>query len=494
MKTSKPLILTLIIGLFLLTNLSFEKSKSAAAAVFQAPAVQIALRQMLSGFSQPLLLTNAHDGSHRLFIAERAGVVKVVQYGESQPTVFLDISSKVLVDNLGGFLGLTFHPQFSGNGRFFVHYVRKSDAAVVTAEYSVSSSDGNRADAGSEKILILQPKALNGHAGGSIEFGPDGYLYIGLGDGSTGLDPNNNAQNLESLQGKILRIDVDHANGSQPYSSPPGNPFYGATPGRDEIFAYGFRNPYRIAFDKATGQIYVADVGETNVEEVDLLTPGGNYGWRVMEGNTCSNLDAGLCNSIRSIAPIATYTHGNGRCSITGGYVYRGVRSVFPQGAYLYGDLCSGEIFIYDNGAQSKLLSTSGIFLASFGEDEDGELYVLGLFSGNVYRIIAASGDDPVVQLTSPNVPMKLKGNSIYNITWTATGTGLYRQDIQWSKDGGENWEDVVGGLPGNIRNYEWTVPNIKSKAVKVRIISYGNNTTGQDESDDNLTIKPRAQ
>jgi hypothetical protein len=213
-----------------------------------------------------------------------------------------------------------------------------------------------------------------------------------------------------------------------------------------------------------------------------------------MEGNSCSNLDAALCNSIRSLAPVAQYAHSLGRCSITGGYVYRGVRSTFPQGAYLFGDLCSGEIFMYHNGAQSLLLDTSGIFLSSFGEDEDGELYVVGLFSGNVFRIVTANPDDPVVQLTSPNAPMKLKGNNVYTITWTATGTGLYRQDIQWSRDGGENWDDVVGGLPGNVRSYEWTVPNIKSKAVKVRVISYGNSTTGQDESDENFTIKPRAQ
>jgi glucose/arabinose dehydrogenase len=489
MRTAKSLSCLLAIGLFLSANIWFGESKIQAA-VYQSPNVQIALRPFLTGLTQPLLVTNAGDGSRRLFIAERDGVVKVVQYGDTQPTEFLNISSKVLADRLGGFVGLAFHPQFGSNGRFFVHYVRKPDAAVVTAEYRVSSADSNRADAGSEKILILQPKAKDGHAGGSLEFGPDGYLYVGLGDGSTGLDPDNNAQNLESLQGKILRIDVDNTSGSLPYASPSGNPFWGSAAGRDEIFALGFRNPYRFSFDKQTGDFYVADVGETNIEEVDLVTAGGNYGWRVKEGNTCSNLDSALCNSLRSIAPVTQYTHENGRCSITGGYVYRGVRSVFPQGAYIFGDLCSSEIFMYSNGVQS-VLARANLFLVSFGIDEEGELYVVGL-NGNVYRIVIANGEDPVVQLIAPNIKMKLKGNSVYNITWSATGTGLFRQDIQWSTDGGQTWEDVVGGLAGNVRNYEWTVPNVKSKAVRLRVISYGNNTTGQDESDENFVIKPR--
>jgi glucose/arabinose dehydrogenase/predicted nucleic acid-binding Zn ribbon protein len=492
MRTAKPLSCLLAIGLFLLTSLCFNESPTRAA-VYQAPAVPIALQQVLTGLSQPLLVTNAHDGSRRLFIVERTGIVKVLPYGDTQPTVFLDISSKVLADRLGGFLGLAFHPQFAANGRFFVHYVRQTDAAVVTAEYRVSAADGNRADAGSEKILILQPKTKDGHAGGSIEFGTDGYLYVGLGDGSTGNDPDNNAQNIESLQGKILRLDVNNVSGSLNYSAPASNPFYGATPGRDEIFALGFRNPYRFSFDRATGQLYVADVGEKNIEEVDIVTAGGNYGWRIKEGNACSGLDPALCNSFTSIAPITQYEHNPQRCSITGGYVYRGLRSTFPQGAYIFGDLCSGEIFMFYNGLQSMILDTSNIFLVSFGEDEEGELYLVAL-SGNIYRMVIANADDPVVQLTTPNTTMKLKGNAVYNITWTVTGSGIYRNDIQWSKDGGQSWEDITSGLAGNVRNYEWTVPNVKSKAVKVRVISYGNNTTGQDESDENFVIKPRAQ
>jgi hypothetical protein len=489
MRTAKPLSCLLAIGLFLSANL-YSNESSARAAVYQSPAVQIALRPFLTGLAQPLLVTNAGDRSSRLFIAERAGIVKVLQYGATQPTVFLDISSKVLADRLGGFVGLAFHPQFASNGRFFVHYVRQGDAAVVTAEYRLSSGDGNRADAGSEKILILQAKALDGHAGGSLEFGPDGFLYIGLGDGSTGLDPQNNAQNIESLQGKILRIDVDNPSGSLPYSSPSNNPFFGSAAGRDEIFALGFRNPYRFSFDEVTGSLYVADVGETNIEEVDLVTPGGNYGWRVKEGNACSNLDAGLCSSFRSIAPITQYTHEGGRCSITGGYTYRGFRSTFPQGAYIFGDLCSSEIFMFHNGVQS-VLSRANLFLVSFGIDEEGELYVVGL-NGSVYRIVIANSDEPVVQLTAPNSKMKLKGNAVYNITWTTTGDGLYRNDIQWSMDGGQTWEDVVNGLAGNVRSYEWTVPNVKSKKVRLRVISYGSTTTGQDESDEDLIIKPR--
>ena len=221
------------------------------------------------------------------------------------------------------------------------------------------------------------------HNGGMLAFGPDGYLYVGVGDGGGGNDVPNNAQNLDLLLGKILRIDV-----SVPltYSSPPTNPFHGATPGRDEIFAYGMRNPWRFSFDRVTGAQWVADVGQGAREEVDTpIVSGGNYGWRVFEGSACTNNDPALCASPQNyVFPVFDYLHTGGRCSITGGYVYRGAQGAVPVGTYLYGDYCSGEILMWDGTAQSVLLDTLQN-ISSFGEDEEGELYVVNL-GGTVSR------------------------------------------------------------------------------------------------------------
>ncbi|MEW6126901.1 MAG: PQQ-dependent sugar dehydrogenase [Acidobacteriota bacterium] len=494
MKSLKPPIYCCILLVSLFLSLSFfalgTQGKPEAAAA-EAP---IALQPFLTGLAQPLLITNAGDGSRRLFIVERHGIIKVLQYGESQPTIFLDLTAKVLIDKLGGLTGLTFHPQYRNNGRFFVHYTRRDDTAVVTAEYTVKEANPDVADPASEKILIVEPKDADGHSGGGLTFAPDGFLYIGMGDGSLSQDLNNNAQNLDSLSGKILRIDVDRESDGKPYSSPSSNPFFGAKTGRDEIFAYGFRNPYRIAFDSATGELYVGDVGETMREEIDLVTPGNNYGWRVKEGTSCTNYDQALCDSLRSVAPIIEYEHGTRRCSVTGGYVYRGRRATLPQGTYVFGDLCSGEIWSYQAGRTSLLLDTGIFFLASFGEDEEGELYVVSIIDGRIYKLVNDAAIEPQVQLLAPNIPMKLKGNSITTISWRTTGTGIYRHDIQWTQDGGENWQDITSGLPAELSSYEWTVPNIATKKARVRVISYGSVTTGQDESDANFKIRPRAQ
>ncbi len=495
MRPVKPLIYSFALSIFLFSNLGLHPQKTQALApqVAAAAEANISFQPFLTGLAQPLLVTNARDGSRRLFIAERNGVVKVLQYGESQPTVFLDISAKVLADRLGGFVGLAFHPEHRSNGRFFVHYVRRGDAAVVTAEYKVLDANPNLADPGSEQVLILQPKDKDGHCGGSIEFGPDGYLYIGLGDGSTGNDPNNNAQNLDTLLGKILRIDVDHTSDGKPYASPSTNPFFGAPAGRDEIFAYGFRNPYRFAFDRSTGELFVGEVGETKHEEVNIVRPGENYGWRVIEGAECTKLDAPLCDSLRSVAAVAGYDHTEHRCSITGGYVYRGPRDTLPQGAFIFGDLCSGEIWSYQDGRQNLLYDSdiNNLFLVSFGEDEEGELYVVSL-NGTVYKIVNRSAEEPQVQLLSPNINMKLRGNSVYSITWKTIGTGIYRHDIQWSTDGGASWQDITSGLSADTNSFEWRVPNIQTKKARVRVISFGSLTTGQDESDTNFKIKSR--
>jgi len=344
----------------------------------------IELVPVLTGLTAPVLVTHAGDGNDRLFVVEQGGIIKVLQPGSTTPTVLLDITSTVLSGGERGLLGLAFHPQFSSNRRFFVNYTRQPDGATVIAEYRVSAGNPDLADP-TETVLLVIPQPFANHNGGMVEFGPDGFLYIAAGDGGSGNDPFDNAQDIGELLGKILRIDVDQADGAQPYSSPPGNPFFGATPGADEIYAYGFRNPWRFSFDRSTGDLYVGDVGQGAVEEIDLVTLGGNYGWRIWEGTQCTGNDPALCNPAGFIFPIAEYGHTAGRCSVTGGYVYRGALSSLPQGSYVYGDFCTGEIFVLDNGTASVALDTA-LNISSFGEDESGEVYVVGL-GGTVHRI-----------------------------------------------------------------------------------------------------------
>ncbi|HLG17921.1 MAG TPA: BACON domain-containing carbohydrate-binding protein [Blastocatellia bacterium] len=350
-----------------------------------APATTIQLDPVVSGLSAPLYVTNARDGSNRLFIIEQGGRIKVLQPGATTPTVFLDITAKVLSGGERGLLGLAFHPQYATSRRFFVNYTRQTDGATVIAEYLVSVSNPNVADI-AETTLLTIPQPFANHNGGMIEFGPDGFLYIAMGDGGSGNDPGNRAQNIEDLLGKFLRIDIDIPNGSSPYSSPPTNPFFGPTvPGRDEIYAVGMRNPWRFSFDRLTGELYVGDVGQGAREEIDIVTLGGNYGWRVFEGFLCTNLDPALCSASGFTPPIADYAHALGRCSISGGYVYRGALGSLPTGAYVYSDFCTGEIFMLSGGVQTLLLDTA-LNVASFGEDEAGEIYVVHL-GGTVSRI-----------------------------------------------------------------------------------------------------------
>ena len=360
-------------------------AQALAPAGLHAQAGSITLQPFISsGLNQPVFLTNAHDGTDRRFIVEQPGRISVMRSGSSTRTVFLDITARVLCCGERGLLGLAFHPQFAANRRFFVDYTRRPDGATVIAEYQVSPSNPDVALT-SETVLLMIPQPYENHNGGMVEFGPDGYLYIGMGDGGSGNDPQNRAQNPDELLGKILRIDVDAPAGGLPYSSPPNNPFVNRS-GRDEIFALGLRNPWRFSFDRATGQLYAGDVGQSAREEIDVVTLGGNYGWRVVEGTLCTNLGPASCSTPGFIAPITEYVNGSaGRCSVTGGYVYRGSQQALPYGAYVFGDYCTGEIFMYNAGVQSRLVDTT-LNITSFGEDEAGEIYVVGQ-GGSVFRI-----------------------------------------------------------------------------------------------------------
>ncbi|MDQ4122462.1 MAG: PQQ-dependent sugar dehydrogenase [Acidobacteriota bacterium] len=368
----------IFIGLLLLIlNFTINLSSPRAQTPYQT-------QQVVGNLALPNHVTSARDGSGRLFILLKSGLIKVHNPATGATTDFLDITSRVLTTNTvnseRGLLGLAFHPQFQQNRRFFVYYTRQPDGAIQVGEYRVSASNPNVAET-IEKTIITIPHAENSnHNGGTVAFGPDGYLYLAPGDGGSQNDPPNNAQNLNVLLGKMLRIDVNVPEGSaQPYLIPPDNPFAGATPGADEIYAYGFRNPYRFSFDRAgSRQLYIGDVGQNQIEEIDIGQRGANYGWRVYEGTNCTGNDPQLCaggaTPLTQTPPIFQYTHTGGRCSITGGFVYRGRRGTFPQGAYVYGDYCSGEIWMLLNGNNTLVLDTA-FFITSFGEDDQGEIY-----------------------------------------------------------------------------------------------------------------------
>jgi glucose/arabinose dehydrogenase len=344
---------------------------------------------VVSGLESPLFVTSARDGSERLFIVEQDGTIKVLRPGAAAPTVFLDIEDRVLSGGERGLLGLAFHPRFASNRRFIVNYTRQPDSATVIAEYLVSAADPDVADR-AERVLLVIPQPFPNHKGGMVEFGPDGFLYIGLGDGGSANDPDNRAQDVSQLLGKILRINVDTEAGGLPYSSPPDNPFAGPAPGRDEIYALGLRNPFRFSFDRTTGALYAADVGQDAVEEIDIIVRGGNYGWRIWEGTRCTGLDPARCDRASFVFPVDEYGRTAPRCSVIGGYVYRGPRSSLPQATYVYADFCSGEVFGRREGTSSILLQT-GLQISSFGEDEAGELYIVDL-DGAVYRLAASCG------------------------------------------------------------------------------------------------------
>ena len=337
------------------------------------------------GLQSPLYLTNAGDGSGQLFVVEQPGTIRVIVQGILQDKPFLDITNRVLSGGERGLLGLAFHPKHRKNGRFFVNYTRRDDGATVLAEYR---RQGLSLQASTEeRTLMVVPHPYANHNGGMVAFGPDGLLYIGLGDGGSGGDPQNRAQNPAELLGKILRIDVD---GAPPYAIPSDNPFARAG-GRPEIFASGVRNPWRFSFDRATGALWLADVGQNKWEEIDLVTRGGNYGWRIMEGKHCF-LPEKDCHIEGLTMPVSEYGHDQGRCSVTGGYVYRGRNLPALQGSYLFGDYCSGEIFAVSvgndvaAGSEPRLLRRSGMRISSFGEDEAGEVYVVD-HRGGLYRL-----------------------------------------------------------------------------------------------------------
>ena len=354
-------------------------------------ALTLDLQLVADGFDVPVYVTHAGDGSGRLFVVEKRGTIAIVQQGERLPEPFFDIVPLVESNaSERGLLSIAFHPDYPNNGQFFVYYNDKAGDSII-ARYRVSS-DPNRADMQSEAVLLTIEQPAANHNGGLVLFGPDGYLYIGMGDGGQAGDPWGNAQNRGVLLGKMLRIDVD---GATPYAIPPDNPFVGMDGVRPEIWAWGLRNPWRFSFDRATDALYIGDVGQNAYEEIHYQPAesrgGENYGWDSMEGNACYPEDR-ACSQEGLVLPIAVYSHAGGNCSVTGGYVYRG--AAFPSfvGTYFFADYCSGNIWALrytQQGWDSRLVRESGMTISSFGEDEAGELYLCSMWDGRVYRLVS---------------------------------------------------------------------------------------------------------
>lgn len=349
---------------------------------------EIELSLVSSGYTKAVFLT--HAGDERLFVVEQRGIISIIENGQSAETPFLDIEERVgSRGSEQGLLSAVFHPNYPSNGRFFVYYTDLEGETVVS-EFSVGSAP-NTADASSERIILRVPQPYRNHNGGQMHFDAQGYLFIGLGDGGSGGDPDYNGLDPTTLLGSILRIDVDDA---QPYAVPVDNPFVGNPERLDEIWAWGLRNPWRFSFDRVTDDLYIGDVGQNKVEEISFEAAesagGVNFGWNAFEGSSCFTDE---CNTIEATLPILEYGRDSG-CSITGGYVYRGSELPSLWGNYLYSDFCTGTIWASVEPAagawSSATVLESGLNVSSFGEDANGELYVIH-HGGEIYKITGAS-------------------------------------------------------------------------------------------------------
>lgn len=375
----------LLLGITLLAGATPSPSRAA---------ITLGLASVVSGLSQPVAVVNAGDGTGRLFVVEQEGRIRIIsKAGRLVSTPFLDIGERVSCCGEQGLLGLAFHPSYRSNGRFYVYYTDPGGSLVI-AEYRRSSTNTGRASTRERRLLrIAHPNHAN-HNGGQLAFGPDGYLYIGTGDGGGAGDPDENGQSRSTLLGKILRIAPNVAASTPAYRIPPTNPWAKSTTIRREIWALGLRNPWRFSFDRRTGSLWIADVGQDAFEEVNrsLRSQGGgrgaNFGWDQYEAFECFE---GPCSSSGKTFPLAFYSHGADECSVTGGYVYRGSRYPVLAGRYLFGDYCSGRIWAVAAGGAARqkpvLLRDTELQISAFGEGETGELYVVDYAAGRVYRL-----------------------------------------------------------------------------------------------------------
>lgn len=366
-----------------------------SAPIFDPAQHSISLRSVYEGFAQPLFITHAGDGSNRLFVLEKAGRIQVIQ-PDAGASLFLDLADRVGSSaSEQGLLGLAFPPNFGETGYFFVNYTDTAGDTVIS-RFQVSPDNPNQADPASEFVILQLDQPAANHNGGMLVFGPDGYLWIGTGDGGAANNRFGTAMNPQSLLGKMLRIDVT-SNPDEPYTIPPDNPWVEADLNGedvlDEIWAIGLRNPWRYSFDRATGDLWMADVGQNQYEEINWTpagSPGGlNYGWSIMEGAHC--FEEPNCDTSGLVLPVIEYSHGP-HCSVTGGYVYRGDEFPALQGVYVYGDYCSGMIWAAVPNADGTVTVydalQSNLMLSSFGESESGELYATDLSGGAIYQVV----------------------------------------------------------------------------------------------------------
>ncbi len=411
-----------------------------------AQPASVALETLGTGLTSIAAITNAGDG--RLFVTLQRGAVVIWDGSQVLSSPFLDVSSLISCCGERGLLSIAFHPQYAVNGFFFVDYTNRNGDTVV-ARYHVSDFDRDLADAFSAAILLTIPQPYANHNGGQLQFGPDGYLYIGMGDGGSANDPHCNAQSSGSLLGKMLRIDVNRSVDQPPfYGIPAENPYVGRG-GPPEVWAFGLRNPWRFSFDRLTGDLFIGDVGQDAREEIDyqpLTSRGGqNYGWKIMEGSLCGaggtagcNFPVPPCGDPAYTLPILEYTHDGGRCAVTGGYVYRGLAIPDLYGQYVYGDYCSGQIWAaaQQSGTWSPVLLPIAVpALTTFGEDSLGELYA-GAEDGTLYRVVRPTPVSPTISTITP-ASGTTRGGAVVAITGTNfTGDAVV----------------LFGGLPASVQ------------------------------------------
>lgn len=344
-------------------------------------------------FESPVEYTHANDGTNRVFVIEQEGRIRVFdnKTDVASAGIYLDIRSKVASGGEMGLLGLAFHPDFKKNGYFYVNYTKSNPRETIVSRFKAASVDAPTVEPNSEVILFRFDQPYSNHNGGKVLFGPDGYLYVATGDGGSGGDPQNNGQNRSSWLGKILRVDVNSIEKGH-YGIPSDNPFRNNKNGyREEIFAYGLRNPWRISFDD-NGRLWAGDVGQNEIEEVDIIKKGGNYGWRVKEGNGDYNLKGSTVNPNELIGPIWTYLHSSGSISITGGIVYRGTANTDLRGKYIYADYASGRVWALtpngDKPATNQEVVAHAGAISAFGEDQKNELYMCDYGSGKILKLV----------------------------------------------------------------------------------------------------------
>lgn len=380
-------VILLVIGVVTLTGLAGCDSEPTP------PTISVQVERVFPdlAFQEMTNLVQPDDTGDLMFVTEQRGVVYSFSASNPQEAdVFLDITDRVnRGGNEEGLLGLAFDPDYQGNGYFYVYYSAAEPTRSVLSRFNLDEQNTDVADPGSEVVITEVEQPYANHNAGQIAFGPDGYLYIALGDGGSAGDPLGNGQNLSTLLGSILRIDVSGLSGPGDYEIPADNPFVGIEGAREEIWAYGLRNPWRVSFDSETGRLWAGDVGQNSWEEIDIIAKGANYGWNIMEGRQCYSPATG-CNESGLTLPVIEYDHSQG-CSVTGGYVYRGDQATSLQGYYVYGDYCSGNIWAlaYDGSVVTEniLLVDSELSITAFGEDLTGNLYILDR-QGGIYRLI----------------------------------------------------------------------------------------------------------